>query len=167
MRKIRQLSFRPWFPLVIWLLVIGAGFVLLGIATLNGGSSATFESPGSPIYLRGGGIGLLRLPSTVVPRQKVEIYDDGSATRGLNPSQPNKSTLIQLTTSEQQELVQLRVQWCQHVPQFRSLAPNEPFYDVGFRCSASYDVTQSKVPVDMLPPFFTKLLARLPPIVDP
>ena len=109
----------------------------------------------------------MRLPSTLVPRQKVEIYDDATATRGLNPSQSNKATLIHLTASEQQELTQLRTQWCAQVPTFRPLTVDESFYDVGFRCGASYDVKQTKVPADMLPPIFAKLLARLPPIIDP
>lgn len=167
MHKISRPSFRRWFPLLIWGLVISGGFVLLGITARNGGPPAQFEAPGSPIYLRGRGIALLRLPSTLVPPQKVEIYDDATATRGLNPSQPNKATLIQLTASEQHELTQLRTQWCQQVPTFRPLRVDEPFYDVGFRCDASYDVKQTKIPADMLPPIFAKLLARLPPIVDP
>jgi len=167
MRRINLPSFRPWFPVIVWILVISGGFVLLGITALNGGSSATFESPGSPIYLRGGGRALLRLPSTIVPRQKIEIYDDGTATRGLNPSQPNKATLIRLTAGEQLELAQLRAQWCRQVPTFRSLTTDESFYDLGFRCGASYDVKQTKVPLDMLPAIFAKLPARLPPIIDP
>jgi hypothetical protein len=167
MRQIDQPSFRRWLPLLVWGLVISGGFVLLGITALNGGPPPQFEAPGSPIFLRGGGIALLRLPSTVVPRQKIEIYDDGSATRGLNPSQPNKSTMIRLTASEQHELAQLRTEWCQQVPTFRPLTSDEPFYDLGFRCGASYDVKQTKVPTDLLPPIFAKLLVRLPPIVDP
>lgn len=169
-REHQQISRPPvfqWLLFVVYLLVISGGFILLGITAFNGGPTPNFESSGSPIYLRGGGIALLRLPNTIIPQQKVVIYDDGTATRGLNPSQPNKSTMIQLTPRERQELTQLRTAWCQQTLTFRPLAPGEPFYDLGFRCGASYDVKQERVPIDMLPAIFVQLLARLPPIADP
>jgi len=64
-----QMSRRPsifrWLPLLFSGLVVSIGFVLLGITALNGGSPAQVALPGSPIYIRGGGIAVVRLPSTV------------------------------------------------------------------------------------------------------
>ena len=162
------MSHRPslfrWLPLFLDGLVISVGFMLLGITALNGGPPAQVEPPGSPIYIRGGGIAVVRLPRTVVPWQKIEIYDDGTATRGLNPSQPARVSRIRLTPLEQAAFTDFRTQWCQQPVTFRQLAPDEPFYDVGVRCGASYEIKQAKVPIDMLPQIFQTLLARLPEV---
>jgi hypothetical protein len=37
---------------------------------------------------------------------------------------------------------------------FPFLEPNEPFYALGFICGSPYELTQARVPVDMLPPIF-------------
>jgi hypothetical protein len=167
MSRLISVVFSRWFPLVLLALVMSGVFIILGTTASRGGPTPQFEPSGSPIYLRGSGVALLRLPSTVTPPQKVQIFDDGSVIRGLNPLQPGKSTTIFLNVSEREELDQLRTQWCQQIPAFPSVKPNEPFYDLGFKCDALYHVKQAKVPVDMLPAVFTKLLARLPPIPDP
>jgi hypothetical protein len=100
----------------------------------------------------------------VIPWQKIEIYDDGTATRGLNPSQPDKVSTIRLTPLEQTTFADFRTQWCQQAPAFRQLEPDEQFYDIGVRCDASYNVKQARVPIEMLPQIFQTLLTRLPNI---
>jgi hypothetical protein len=161
-------SYRPsifrWLPLLIGGLVVCISFILLGITARNGGPPAQVEPPGSPIYIRGGGIAVVRLPSTVIPWQKIEIYDDGTATRGLNPPQPARASRIRLTPSEQAAFTDFRNQWCQQSLAFRPLAGDESFYDVGVRCGESYEVKQAKVPIDMPPQIFQTLLARLPEV---
>jgi hypothetical protein len=136
-----------------WIAILGGivmsiGFVLLGITALRGGPQAPVEQPGSPLYIRGGMIARVRLPTTILPWQQIEIYDDGTVTRGFNPVQSDKHTRIRLTIDEQTAFAHFRTQWCAQVPAFRPLAPDEPFYDVGVRCSAAYTVKQAKVPVE-------------------
>jgi hypothetical protein len=159
-----QPSIVRWLPLLIGGLVVSIGFILLGITSLNGGPSAQLEAPGSPIAMRGGGIAVIRLPSTMIPWQKIEIYDDGTATRGLNPPQPARASTIRLTPSEQAAFTDFRNQWCQQTLAFRPLVGDEAFYDVGVRCGASYEVKQAKVPIDKLPRIFQTLLVRLPEV---
>jgi hypothetical protein len=157
-------SILGWLPLVFFGLVMTTAFILLGITARNGGPPAQVEPPGSPIYMRDGNIAVVRLPRTVIPWQKIEIYDDGIAIRGLNPPQPARATRIRLTPSEQADFTKFRNQWCQQTLAFRPLARDEPFYDVGVRCGESFDVKQAKVPIDMLPQIFQTLLTQLPEI---
>jgi hypothetical protein len=98
---------------------------------------------------------------TIVPYQQIEVFEEGRVVRGFNPAQPNVYTEVKLNSTEQSMLEMLRTEWCQKMPQFRSLRADEPFYDLGFRCSG-YEVKQTKVPVEMLPPIFSALLKRLP-----
>jgi hypothetical protein len=106
-------SVSSWLPLLLYSLVVSVAFILLGITARNGGPPAQVEAPGSPIFVRGNGIALIRLPRTVVPWQEIEIYDDGTATRGLNPSQPDRTSTIRLTPPEQIAFTDFRTQWCQ------------------------------------------------------
>jgi hypothetical protein len=139
-------------------------FVLLGIMALRGGPQAPVEQPGSPIYMRGGTIARVRLPTTITPWQAINVEADGVVTRGYNPVQSDKHMRIRLTADEQTAFEHFRTQWCAQVPAFRPLAPDEPFYDVGVRCGAANSVKQAKVPVDMLPPILATLIAQLPPL---
>jgi hypothetical protein len=45
----------------------------------------------------------------------------------------------------------LRAHWCQQEPQFRSLQPTEPFYDVGVTCREQQAIKDVQIPVDQLP----------------
>jgi hypothetical protein len=153
-----------WLPLLIGGLVLSIGFILLGITARNGGPPAQLQSPGSPILMRGRGIIVVRLPSTVLPWQIIEVYDDGSATRGLNPAQPANVSKIVLTPSDVTAFSDFRSQWCRQPPVFRPLVGDEAFYDIGVRCGASYEVKQAKVPTDAVPQIVQTLMTRLPEI---
>lgn len=115
--------------------------------------------PGGVIDIRANGVAILRM-ATKTPPEDVAIYDDGLVSRYSYPIQSGHSVRLTLTTAEQQEFEQFRLQWCRQMPTFRQLAPTEPFHDLGIRCGG-YTVKQAKVPLDMLPPFFSKLLQRL------
>jgi hypothetical protein len=114
--------------------------------------------------MRGRGIAVVRLPSTVIPWQIIEVYDDGSATRGLNPSEPDKVSKISLTPSEVAAFSDFRSQWCRQTLVFHPLVGDEAFYDIGVRCGASYEVKQAKVPTDGVPQIIQTLMTRLPEI---
>jgi hypothetical protein len=170
MKELRQRMLTLPSTCLGWVALFGAvimsiGFLLLGITAFNGGPPSPVEEPGSPMYVRGRVVARLRLPRTVVPWQIVQVNDDGSVTRGLNPVQPDKSTRILLTAAEQHELEVFRLRWCQQIPDFRLLEPNEPFYDLGFVCGSPYELKQARVPVEMLPPIFIGILKRLPQIL--
>jgi hypothetical protein len=153
-----------WLPLLLYGLVVSVAFILLVITARSGGPPAQVEPPSSPLFMRGNGIAIVRLPSTVIPQQIIEVYDDGSATRGLNPSQPDKVSQIHLTPSEVATFYDFRSRWCQQTPVFRPLAGDEAFYDIGVRCGASYEVKQAKVPIDEVPQIVQTLMTRLPEI---
>lgn len=157
-----QPSIFRWLPLLLFAFIISIGFILLGITARNGGPPAQKELPGSPIFMRGSGVAVVRLPSTIVPWQKIEIYDDGTATRGLNPSQPEKASRIRLTPSEVAAFTEFRNQWCHQPLAIRPVGADEAFYDIGVRCGASYEVKQAKVPTDGVPQIIQTLMTRLP-----
>ncbi|MBK9941438.1 MAG: hypothetical protein IPP13_07435 [Kouleothrix sp.] len=149
-------SFR-WIPVIAILLCVGC--VLAGVLT-----KAFFGAPfiprlGGTIDIRGTGIAILRLPTD--PIQEIEVFSDGEAIRYAYPITPNVYTRIVLGPAQKRELEEFRIQWCHELPSFRTLGPDEPFYDLAFRCTG-YNVKQAKVPVDMLPEIFADILKQLP-----
>lgn len=121
--------------------------------------------PGGVIDLRGKRIALLRLPT--IPVQELGVDEDGRAVLLAYPMYSSSISRINLTAGEQRELAVLLADWCQQLPTFRSLRPDESFYDLGIRCGSwpSTKVKQTRVPIEALPLIFAQLLKRLPPLV--
>jgi hypothetical protein len=139
-------------------------FLCVVVAGVAGLIRANFGPPyvprlGDPIGLRGDRVAILRLPTT--PIQEIAIYEDDHANRYAYPIKPNIYSQVRLTSSEQHEFEQLRIDWCKQIPSMPERSSDKSLYDLAFRCGASGG-TQAKVPVDRLPAFFVHLLQQLP-----
>jgi hypothetical protein len=149
-------------------LSVRAALVIVGCFLAGGWIYVFFLStpyspqPGSIIDLRGKSIALLRLPTA--PVQEIQVYEDGGVIRSGYPVSSSPMRRIILSADEQRKIKSLLDDWCLQFPTFRSLDPNEQFYDLGIRCG-SWPVTeikQAKVPIEALPPLFAELIERLP-----
>jgi hypothetical protein len=149
----------PWGWLSFFLTLCG----LMGIALIKAiyfPDPPTVPQPGSVIDIRADGIAILRMVTTP-PYEGIEIHADGAAFRFFYPVQMSDPSKIMLTTDEQQAMQSFRLAWCKELPAFRSLAPSEPFYDLGVRCGG-YEVKQAKVPIDQLPTILQQILHKIP-----
>lgn len=116
--------------------------------------------------LRGSTIVIIRLPATIVPTQQLWVYSNATAIRGTLTPAPGQPSIDwyrdrpgHLAPATWQALEQLRMQWCEQPPAFRLLRADEPFYDVGLRCSDPFAPRHVQVPTDQLPPAMVALLA--------
>ena len=70
---------------------------------------------------------------------------------------------VAIPEREGQVLTDLYTQWCQQAPTFRSLQPDEMYYDVGVGCGPFHQVKQRNVPAEDLPVPLKTLFQRLLP----
>jgi hypothetical protein len=110
--------------------------------------------------LRGGRILSLTFPKDEEPREIITVFD---GTQVWRSSSQGEGEEIPLTDGEWQTLTTAIDQWCNALPQFRDLAPDEPRYSVNIRCSwRSNDTRFFRVPVDELPVELTMLIEKEP-----
>jgi hypothetical protein len=87
----------------------------------------------------------------------------GTAANGtLNANPMRGGPVVRLSATTWQAIEQLRVQWCEQPPTLRPLRPDEPFYDVGLRCSDPFAPRRVQVPIDQVPPALAALLDSVP-----
>jgi hypothetical protein len=149
----------PWGWLSFFLTLYG----LMGIALIKAiyfPNPPTVPQPGSVIDIRADGIAILRMVTTP-PYEGIEVHADGAVFRFFYPVQTSDPSRILLTADEQQAMQSFRFAWCKQLPAFRTVAPSEPYYDLGVRCGG-YEVKQAKIPIDQLPAIFQQILRELP-----
>jgi hypothetical protein len=138
-------------------------FVLLVGVMCLGMILVTSSRRGGAGGLRGGRIVVMRLPTTAASTGQLSVYQDGHAARAVDLSDPQHPfTTVQLVPAEWQAVDALRAQWCQRTPQFRSLRPDESFYDIDLSCGPGY-AKHIQIPTDQLPPELAVLLTSVPP----
>jgi hypothetical protein len=121
-------------------------------------------SPGDPspvdTDLRGGRILILRLPSTTAPRQQIEIFSDGHASRvPVFLTWTDYAQQIELAAGAWHAVDTLRSNWCAHPPTVRPIRPQEPSYEIGLRCG-DFDYQRVQIPIDTLPAALARLLTQ-------
>jgi hypothetical protein len=110
--------------------------------------------------LRGGSILMLTFPKDEEPREIITVFD---GTQVWRASLQSEGAEVPLTDEEWQTLNIAIDRWCETLPQFRDLAPDEPRYSVNIRCSwMSTDTRFFRVPVDHLPPELQMLIEHDP-----
>jgi hypothetical protein len=153
-----------WLSLIPVLGILTMGMVAMLSYFLNP-VPPTVPVPGSPISFRSTRIMLLRMV-TVPPYYGIGVDSEGYARRFPYPIETNAVTVLRLTPDEQHAVEIFRAQWCQETPSFRPLQAHEAFYELGVRC-AGYEVKQTKVPLELVPPLFEKLMQQLPGVSPP
>jgi hypothetical protein len=113
--------------------------------------------------LRGDRILVVRMPEAPAILDQLEVYKGGTAARAILTTTPiQEGPVVRLSATTWQAIEQLRVQWCEQPPTLRPLRPDEPFYDVGLRCSDPFAPRRVQVPTDQVPPALAALLDSVP-----
>jgi len=154
-------SFRLGESGLVLLLVMAIFVVVIGFVVLKKVIPPTTQPPSVQDELRGGRLLILRLPQSVEPPQEIEIYGSGVAARVHVLFDPNNvAQQVQLSATEWGAIDEIRTRWCQAMPTFRSIQPNEVYYDLGVQCQ--FDSRRLKIPLDQLPAALDTLLQRVP-----
>jgi hypothetical protein len=163
-----RLSWSTWIALVLALSMLCGWGYLLSQIMFHAVSVPSLEERRDRIPrdhviddLRGGSILMLTFPKDEEPREIITVFD---GTQVWRASLQSEGAEVPLTDEEWQTLNIAIDRWCETLPQFRDLAPDEPRYSVNIRCSwLSTDTRFFRVPVDHLPPELQMLIEHDPP----
>src|SRR4051794_173618 len=118
---------RGWFDKKALLILFPIAFLLLACVSYVGFVQPFFSSAQPSAVqdeLRGWRTLILRLPTTTVPPQQIEVESNGYAFRVHSVHNPqNRATSLQLATDEWLEIERLRQAWCRVPPTFPVLHP--------------------------------------------
>jgi hypothetical protein len=113
--------------------------------------------------LRGRRILVVHVPEPPDLLYQLAVFEGGTAASvTLNATPGRAGPVVRLSATTWQAIEQLRMQWCEQPPVLRPLRPDQPFYDVGLRCSDPFAPRRVQVPIDQVPPALAALLDSVP-----
>ena len=156
--RVAALNKKYLLSMVAFVLLFGCiGYAVLTWQLPAPGQPSTVQN-----QLRGGRMLIMRLPTSVLPFQQIDVFTDGHADRipvVLRPS--DQAMQMQLPPDEWQAIDNVRKQWCAAAPPLRTLRSEEAFYAIGLRCG-EFDYRQLKLPIEALPAALGRLLTQVP-----